>query len=110
QLQRLDITPHAQTGENVITVGLTVTGPTDGLRDLVKITGDFSLAGEQGAWRIVAPRKAVRPGSWTDQGYPFCSGRGVYATTFQLPEEAAGRRVLLEPAMTDGVSTGDVKG
>jgi hypothetical protein len=103
QMQRLDITPHAVTGENVITVGLTVTGPTDGLLDLVKITGDFSLAGEQGAWRIAAPSKAVRPGSWTDQGYPFYSGRGVYATTFQLPEEAAGRRIILEPAMTDDV-------
>jgi hypothetical protein len=103
QMQRLDITPHVQTGENTITIGLTVTGPTDGLLDLVKITGDFSLVGEPGAWRISAPRDDIRPESWTEQGYPFYSGRGVYTTTFELPAEASGRRIILEPAMVDDV-------
>ncbi|HEV2072890.1 MAG TPA: hypothetical protein VGR29_04525, partial [Thermomicrobiales bacterium] len=104
QMQRLDLTPLAQIGENVITVRLTVTKATDGLLDLVKITGDFAIeeTGED-VYRIVPPRATMQAASWTEQGYPFYSGRGVYQRTFTIPTEAEGKRIILSPAMTDDV-------
>jgi hypothetical protein len=101
QMQQLDITSLAQTGENVIAIALTVTGPIDGLLDLLKITGDFSLEHGRGGWRIAPPRTSLRPGSWTDQGYPFYSGRGVYRRTLSLPADAPDHRVILEPKLID---------
>jgi hypothetical protein len=101
QMQALDIASLARTGENDLLIGLTVNGPTDGLLDLVKLTGQFSLEQGDGGWRIAPPRASLRPEAWTGQGYPFYSGRGVYRTTFSLPEDAGDRRIILEPRMTD---------
>jgi hypothetical protein len=104
QMQRLDLTPLVQMGGNVITVRLTVTRATDGLLDLVKITGDFAIeqTGEY-VHRIVPPRTTMQPTSWTEQGYPFYSGRGVYRSTFTVPAEAEGKRIILSPAVIDDV-------
>jgi hypothetical protein len=44
QMQAIDIAQHVRTGENVLALKLTVTNPTDGLLDLLKIAGEFSLA------------------------------------------------------------------
>jgi hypothetical protein len=103
QMQRLALTPLAREGVNVLAIRLTVTRATDGLLDLVKIVGNFALSADRDGWRIVEPRTTVRPASWTEQGYPFYSGRGVYRRTFTLPEAAGDRRVILRPAMTDDV-------
>ncbi len=129
QMKAVDITQHARAGENVIALRLTVTSPTDGLLDLLKITGDFSVqgphppapspaaAGEGGqmqaaagegeqvrggrTYRIVAPRREIAPEAWTTQGYPFFSGRATYRRRFQLPREFEGQRIIVEPAMAD---------
>jgi hypothetical protein len=109
---------HAHIGENTIAICLTVTSATDGLLDLIKLVGDFSLAGDQpptadrraigqaqpvpeGGYRIAAPRRTIEPGPWTTQGYPFFSGRATYRRAFELPAEFADRRVFVEPAMGD---------
>jgi hypothetical protein len=101
QMQQLDIASHARMGENVIVVGLTVTSPTDGVLDLLKITGDFSLERTDDEWHIAPPRTILKPESWTDQGYPFYSGRGVYRRTLTLPAHATDRRIILQPQMAD---------
>jgi hypothetical protein len=118
QMQAVDITKHARMGANVIALRLTVTSPTDGLLDLLKITGDFSLEGphppapspaavgerehvQPQGYRIVAPRRAVEPVAWTTQGYPFFSGRATYTRRFALPREFESQRIFVEPAMGD---------
>ncbi|NIV33926.1 MAG: hypothetical protein GWN58_32110, partial [Anaerolineae bacterium] len=79
QMLTLNIGDLVLEGTNVIAVRLTVTDATDGLLDLLKLVGDFSLAGqEREGYAIVAPRRTVQPASWTTQGYPFFSGRAVY--------------------------------
>ena len=104
QMQAVDITGLVREGENVIALRLTVTGATDGLLDLLKLVGDFSLARrEDGGYAIVAPRRAVQPASWTAQGYPFFSGQGTYRRRFQVPAAFAEQRVFLEPHMADDV-------
>ncbi|HEU5102855.1 MAG TPA: glycosyl hydrolase, partial [Roseiflexaceae bacterium] len=119
QMLSIDITKQAKIGENVIAICMTVTSATDGLLDLLKLVGDFSLAGDQSpittllamgqaqpipdqsGYRLAAPRCTIEPGTWTTQGYPFFSGRATYRHAFELPAEFAGQRVFVEPAMGD---------
>jgi hypothetical protein len=104
QMKAVDITPHVHKGDNLIALRLVVTNPTDGLLDMLKLTGDFSLAPQgDGTFRIAAPRKSFQPASWTDQGYPYFSGRAIYRKRFHMPESFTGQRIFLEPAMHDDV-------
>ena len=104
QMKAVDITSHLRKGENLIVLRLVVTNPTDGLLDLLKLTGDFSLASQgDGTYRMEAPRTTLQPQPWTGQGYPHFSGRAVYRKRFALPEGFEDRRVFVEPAMEDDV-------
>jgi hypothetical protein len=104
QMKAVDITPHLHKGENLIALRLVVTTPTDGLLDLLKLTGDFSLAPQgDGTYRMSAPCMSLEPRPWTEQGYPHFSGRAVYRKRFTLPESFQGQRVFVEPEMQDDV-------
>ncbi|HSL30989.1 MAG TPA: glycosyl hydrolase [Anaerolineales bacterium] len=104
QMKAVDITPHVRAGENLIALRLVVTNPTDGLLDLLKLTGEFSLTPRgEGTYAIAAPRTTLLPQPWTTQGYPLFSGRAVYRKRFELPEGFQGQRVFLEPEMDDDV-------
>jgi hypothetical protein len=107
QMQAVDITALARPGENLLALRLVLRNATDGLLDLVKIMGDFRLEPHSQGWAIAAPRRALQPAPWTDQGYPFFSGRGVYRHRFTLPETflpgEGGQRIFLEPENGDDV-------
>ena len=113
QMKAVDITPHLHKGKNLIALRLVVTNATDGLLDLLKLTGDFSLSargeGSQ-AHRIEAPCTSLQPQPWTDQGYPHFSGRAVYRKRFELPQSFMGQRVFVEPEMRDDVLEVSVNG
>ena len=103
-MKAVEITPHLRQGENLIALRLVVTNPTDGLLDLLKITGDFSLTPRgDGTYSIEAPCTSLQPGPWTHQGYPHFSGRAVYRKRFELPDSFIGQRVFIEPEMDDDV-------
>ena len=101
QMQALSLVDQVREGSNVLDVRLTLTRPTDGILDLIKLTGDFAVAGNDDDERIAAAREAIQAASWTEQGFPYYSGRGVYRTTFGLPQDFAGQRVHLEAALVD---------
>ncbi len=104
QMRALEIGGLVRAGENVVAIRLVLTGPTDGLLDLLKLLGDFSLAERAGGDRSLAsPRRTLRPAPWTEQGYPYFSGLGIYRRRFSLPPAFAGQRVFLEPSMRDDV-------
>jgi hypothetical protein len=104
QMRAIDITNLAHTGDNIIALRLTVASATDGLLDLLKIVGDFSLElREGGGYRIAEPRQRVAPVPWTAQGYPFFSGCATYRRRFQLPREFADQRVFVDAAVGDDV-------
>jgi hypothetical protein len=104
QMKAVDITSHLHKGENLIALRLVVTNATDGLLDLLKITGDFSLASQgNNDYRITDPCTSLQPQPWTDQGYPHFSGRAVYRKHFELPESFIGQRVFVQPEMQDDV-------
>jgi hypothetical protein len=103
QMKVVDIHPLLRAGRNVLAIRLDLRGPGDGLLDLVKIVGDFSLEGSAGGYRIADPRRALRAAPWSTQGYPFLSGRGRYRRRMTLPELEAGRRLVLDVPMVDDV-------
>jgi hypothetical protein len=106
QMRTVEIGDLLQEGTNVVALRLTVTSPTDGLLDLLKIIGDFSVDGT----RIGPPRSTVEAAPWTEQGYPYYSGLGVYRRTFELPDHEAGEQVFIEPALADDVVEAVVNG
>jgi hypothetical protein len=101
-MQTVEVGGQIQPGRNELTVRLRLTKATDGLLDLLKLLGDFAVREGQ-VPALVAPPATVEPASWTDQGYPFLSGRAAYRTRFDRPGGAGGRRVFLEPALVDDV-------
>jgi hypothetical protein len=103
QMQAMAIGNFTQLGTNTIAICLTVTNATDGVLDLLKLTGDFSLQRRDDMDVIAAPRDTALPAPWTEQGYPFFSGRAVYRKDFDLPDAFAGQRVFLYSEMADDV-------
>jgi hypothetical protein len=104
QMKAVDITQYICAGENLIALRLVVTNPTDGLLDLLKLTGDFSLTRpDDGRYCLTAPRTSLQPQPWTHQGYPHFSGRAVYRRRFELPASFVDQRVFVEPEMQDDV-------
>ena len=101
QMQALEITPLVHQGENVIAVRLTVTKATDGLLDLVKLMGDFAVERVDGSERIGAPRSALQPASWVDQGVSLLLGSWALSVPLRAPDNFADQRIFLEPEMRD---------
>src|SRR5919202_7016533 len=103
-MKTIDVTERVVEGRNVLAVRLTLRSPTDGITDRLKLIGRFGVVrGEDGSYGIVRPVEAVKPASWTEQGYPFYSGVGIYRTRFSLPEEFAGYSITLESNAGDDV-------
>jgi hypothetical protein len=104
QMKSVDITPYLRQGGNLIALRLVVTNSTDGVLDLLKIMGNFSLIPKgDGTYQVALPQTTTQPQSWTEQGYPFYSGSAVYRQRFQLPEAFAGQQVFLQPQLRDDV-------
>ena len=66
--------------------------------------------GDGEEYRIGAAPTSLRPAPWTEQGFPFYSGRGAYRAQVELPAEAAGERLFLEIPMRDDVVEVEVNG
>jgi hypothetical protein len=97
EITEVDIKPYLQEGTNVVAVELAVNKKTEGMLDLLKIVGDFALTGsKEEGWTIVAPKRELAVGDWTEQGYPFFSGTGVYRCEVEIPEDYLGGRLVLD--------------
>jgi hypothetical protein len=104
QMQAVAIAPYVQLGENALALRLVVTSATDGLLDLLKLVGDFRLRPrDDRSYAIAAPSHQLQPAAWTDQGYPFYSGRGVYRRRFELQADLAGQRIFVHAPVVDDV-------
>jgi hypothetical protein len=104
QMKAVSIAGQVQEGPNVLSVRLVLTSATDGLLDLLKLTGDFSLRQHSdGSYVIAAPQHELQPASWAEQGYPFYSGRGVYRRRFTLASDLRGKRIFVHAPVVDDV-------
>ncbi len=83
-------------GKNTIAVRLTVTKKSDGMLDLLKLTGDFRVEIRDGVPVITASGKEQKIGDWTKTGYPYYSGAGIYTGQFVMPAMDGECRVILK--------------
>jgi hypothetical protein len=96
EIKSISVNKYVTIGENFIAVKLTVNKRTDGILDLLRLVGDFSLIKKDGKYVISQPVDTMKTGDWTKQGYPYFSGTGVYETTIDIPEEYTGGKLFLE--------------
>jgi hypothetical protein len=109
QMFELDLSGSVRAGKNVLAVKLTLRDATGGLVDNLKIVGSFALEGDEtGGYRLAIPPEGAEARTWTEQGFPFYSGRGVYRTTFE--HAASSERVYLKVPMYDDVLEVEVNG
>jgi hypothetical protein len=98
----LDITEAIIRGENTIRIEI-LHSPWAGhplvLNCAPILLGNFACDRESKT--IIAPAEAAQSGSWTEFGYPYFSGTGIYTHSFKLPRQAKGKRII--------VSVDDVK-
>ena len=85
EIKSVNILPQVKKGRNCIGIRLVVHKRTDGILDLLKMTGDFALLLKGNQFCIAHTAEIMRVGDWTRSGFPFFSGTGVYNTNFHLP-------------------------
>ena len=95
EIKEIDIDKYLVTGKNFVAVRLIVNRRTDGMLDLLKIVGDFSLKKKDDQFVITDKKTEIEIGDWTKQGYPFFSGTGVYESTFDLPKDYLDGKLFL---------------
>jgi hypothetical protein len=107
QMLSVDATDLVVKGRNLLGVRLVVERATGGIVDNVKLTGPFSLDNDA---TIRRPIDEIQPAPWTDHGYPFLSGTGVYRRSFELADSFAGTRLFLDVPIRDDVLEVHVNG
>lgn len=105
EMREVDIS--LKEGRNAVAVRLVVTRPTDGMLDLLKVMGDFAVENEE----ITTAPAEMMVGDWTQSGYPYYSGTGVYRSEINVPSEYVGSgRVWLEAECGEDVLEVSVNG
>jgi hypothetical protein len=110
EIKKVSISEFAKEGNNIVAVRLTVGRRTDGILDLLKITGDFSLFPFGDHYKIVAKKSHIKIGDWTQQGYPFYSGTGIYRTEINIPENYTAGIMILEAEPGEDVLEIEING
>jgi hypothetical protein len=113
EIRSVDITDHVVEGRNTVALRLVVTRRTDGVLDLLKIEGDFGLAGnDESGYRIAETPHELEIGDWTTQGFPFYSGTVSYRAGLDLPPDYLkdGGRLFLEADCGEDVLEVSVNG
>ena len=103
QIKEVDIAHLVKEGTNTIAIEMEVADKVAGILDLVKLVGSFAVEERDGVEVMVAPKRELFIGSWTEQGYPYYSGVGILTTTVTIPKEFQGQRIFLELECGDDV-------
>ena len=110
EIREADIRDYVSPGVNHVAVKLTVSKRTDGILDLLKITGDFMLIHDKHGFKIACISEHIKPGSWTEAGYPFYSGTASYKMEFYVPEKYMDGKLFLEAECGEDVMEVAVNG
>jgi hypothetical protein len=94
EMKQLPIKNYVKEGRNSVAIRISVSSKTDGLLDLLKITGSFELE-RDGSYYLSRPERCKKTGSWTKQGYPFFSGTGEYTQAFTVDKAYTGKVLKL---------------
>ena len=96
EIKEIDIMRYVKAGTNLVAVKLTVKRRTDGILDLLKVVGPFSLRPDKDNYAIAALPKTIKTGNWTKIGFPFYSGTGIYKKEIEIPEEYLDGKLFFE--------------
>ncbi len=96
EIKEIDIKEFVSKGKNIVAVQISANRRTDGILDLLKITGDFSLTPIQKGYSISTKKKTLKIGDWTKQGYPFYSGTIIYSTEKEIRDKYLKGKLFLE--------------
>jgi len=69
---------------------------TPALRYPPVLVGRFSLEETDGTAALRPEPGSITSGDWTEHGYPYYSGIGIFSQSFTLPNEWSGKRIFLE--------------
>lgn len=93
-MRRVPLGQALRAGRNELVLACEYTGRQE--LETIFLLGDFGVL-EQGRRYVVASKpKALAPGDWTRQGYPFYVGTMAYETDFELPDVPAGLELAVE--------------
>ncbi len=95
EIKDINIRDYIKKGKNVVVIKLIANRRTDGILDLLKITGDFALEKNGNEYKIVEKKTLINIGDWTKQGYPFYSGTGVYETEIEIKKNYLDGKLFL---------------
>jgi hypothetical protein len=95
EIKALPVKKYFVTGENTVELKLTARKKSDGLVDLLKLTGTFSVEERDGKEYIAAPANSFEPGDWIKQGLPYYSGSVTYTAKIDIPAGWAGKQAFL---------------
>lgn len=110
EIKEIDIKDFVCEGMNTVAVRLIVTRRTDGILDLLKITGDFSLAKRDKKFIIDKMISKIKTGDWTKQGLPFYSGTAVYSQAINIPAKYLNGKLFLEAECGEDVLEIEING
>jgi hypothetical protein len=96
EIKSIPIEKFVKSGKNFVVIKLTVNKRTDGILDLLRLTGMFALDQQNKDYVITEPRNRLKTGDWTKQGYPYYSGTGIYQTEIEIGEEYTKGRLILK--------------
>ncbi len=94
--QALPISSAARPGTNTIKIVIDHGGWSGDPQPMLaecRLMGSFAL--DTGGTVLVPGHTSIRSGSWTEQGYPFYSGTGVYSQEVEIPEFLRSERVVI---------------
>jgi len=96
EIKEVDIQQNVKIGKNVLLVNLEANKRTDGILDLLKIVGRFSVAEKRDGFHLEREPGSIEFRDWTEQGLPYFSGTGVYKVDIDIPSKYLSGRLFLE--------------
>lgn len=96
EIKEVPLTGYARLGTNRVAVRLTVRKKSDGMVDLLKVIGNFSIDTIDGKDVIQLPVAALPMGDWVNMGLPYFSGTGSYTQTIEIGEAYLDKKLFLQ--------------
>lgn len=97
----LTVPLHAKPGKNRIAIRMRVERGMDGLLDMLKLTGTFTVGRDGQCEYLDAPGSTLAYGDWCHQGYPYLAAMVDYEMHVDIPKAFLGQRLLLECEVGD---------
>ena len=110
EIKEVDVKEYTKKGINSVAVKLVVTRRTDGMLDLLKLVGDFSLVKKKTGYTIGELTNKIKIGDWTKQGYPCYSGTGVYKQNVDIPKKYLDGKLFMQLECGEDVAEISING